>query len=495
MEGAAIGAVGALFELSALDSAVIGVAQRANEIMSARRFGGILGPRKRPNNDVGGPVKAVVSGGIGHYLGDFKKRMTNVNETLVQKYGYKCEQEIYGDLSMNDVQYLTVQSVNINMIARSIAAALARMIMWKHFKQTYVSEGDQLFPIVQQSDTTPPQLQQVYITTRWKYSDGTDNSAGTPVFNPAITSNTTLNDMINGIVPIIISTTSPAMYDGDFRQFTGYQFVYRADNSGGTTVTRSVSPRWPIDNQEISLSVVQVINLQNVTRGTYFIDGGANFARGFRDEIGANPIVGRVFHLKGIYPDVEYQSGSDTVNVGTFPKLLQKFVNPPHAVGIGVPDANPTGSWRSIPEPQMFANILSCGSGLRLEPGDIKKEVLRFDYSGRLNDLIKGLSYLGTTPTAGNESQPIYSQGKMGTCKLFAFEKVVPTGFDAVELAYHIDRYINAVCPPSWQTLSVRGEFSSTKFDLKLGTTVLAAQQAEAPVRDPDGVDVDVADG
>lgn len=476
-------AVSSYFGLDPASSAAVSLAR-----MSARRFGPGFGPKRARVEQVGAPIGIpnVIPGGMGHYMGDFRKTSVSVAETNCNKYGYKQEQELYGSLSMNNVQYLTVQSVNLQMIIRGVSTAFARMLMWKHYKQTYTTTSEYLFPQVSAATVNGvfrPDLYNIKMFIRSKTSSGPSTDSGTYLFPFAtgITATTTLEDLVTVLSLFFTSTSNPSAPGAHFNdvfQFTGYQFVYSSDNSvsPASTITYWESPRWSIDNQMISVSVKQVIHLQNVTRG----DVGTNPSAYSVDAIDANPIVGKVFHMHGIYPDVEYQP-NNVQDVNNFAFALQRFTNVPHNIGIGVPDINPTGEWRSIPRPQNFANIISCQSGLRLEPGSIKKDVLHFRFNGRLNDLFRGLSYLGTGagPTT-SEFQPVYASSKLGNCKLFAFEKVVPTGQDAVEMNYHIDRYVSVIVPPSWEVLSIRREHLVNKFDLKLGTVALAASDVVA---------------
>lgn len=436
-------------------------------------------------------VPSVIPGGIGHYAGDFRKQNVPLNDTAVSKYGYIQEFEAYGDVSMNDVQYVTVQSVNVQMIAAGIASAFARMIMWKHFKQTYTCNDDYLFPWSASGDACPPELQNVHLFRRLKYSNGTSTLTQVPVFASPITATTTLGTFISRLQAIFIGDNTPTSFGGDFNAWASYQFQYRADNTNSSTVTRCCSPRWSIDNQEVIVHVTSVIHFQNVTRGSY---SGPTDPRGSRDAIGANPLIGRCYHLKGIYPDVELQSNlTQATSTIDFNERLQKFVNIPHYVGIGVPDINPPQEWRSLPDPRVFSNVMSCQSGLRLEPGEIKKDVLQFRFKGSLNDLFHGLSYVGTggNPTS-TESQPIRAGEKMGTCKVFAFEKVVPTGWDAVELAYHVNRSTVVVMPPSYGVLSVRKDYEKYKFDLLQATVPVALRDVQQDVADD--VDIDTVD-
>lgn len=484
---AAVGAVGALFELSELDAAAIGVAQLAYQKMRDP-FGSSKRARVTSTGNVDNrALKNVLPGGVGHYKGDFKKRYVDVSESALSQYGYRQEQEIYGTLSMNDCQYLTIQSANLHMMARAIASAMARMIMKKHFGVTYSSASDLLFPGTPVSTTMAAGWNQIFIILKTRQSDGTETLTQQPVFNPGITALTTLDDFVGGLVTIFLAAGvgGPGLYSADFTQFHAYQVVYGYSTQGSATVTGfALSPRYVIDQTLIRISVLQIINLQNVTRA----DTAGATAGGTRDAIDANPIVGKVFHMQGIYPNVENQA-SNLTSANNFATRLFKFI-PPHSTGIGVPEFNPVGEWRGVPHPQVFANIMSCQSGLRLEPGEIKKDVLRFSYFGTLNDLFRGFSYLQNSAVGTAEPQPVYASDKLGTCKLFAFEKVVPTGADSIEMNYHIDRYITAQMFPNAPQNSSRGEFTSTKYDLKQGTQ--AAALADVPVTLPVGGDVDI---
>lgn len=497
MSWSAVGqaAVSTYFGLGPWDQAVLSVASAAEDMLGRR---GEMGAKRR--RFAGPPVTApvgvpnIVPSGAGHYQGDFRKSAVPVQEGLAGAVGFKQEAELYGSLSMNDVQYLTVQSVNLQMISRGVAMAWARMIMWKHFKQTYTSAAEYLFPAYDSTVAYIPQLFNIKIFLRDKGSDGSEVITPSNLFSSTgITATTQLEDLAVALqMALTANATSPAYTINDYRQFHAYQFLFKHTDGSATpaVVNFSYSPRWCLDEQMMYVNVVQVVNLQNTTRGDVNTTG---FNAGSREAIDANPIVGRVYHMHGIYPDVESQATS-VPDASNFAKRLSKFVTPVHSVGIGVPDINPTGEWRRLPRPQTFANIISCQSGLRLEPGEIKKDVLHFKFYGTLNDLCRGLAYLGTSSgPSTSDHQPVYASNKLGTCKLYAFEKVIPTGTDAVEMNYHIDRYVTCYMPSNWQVLSARAEFFTNKFDLKQGTApALVARQADAVQHDDVvGVDVD----
>lgn len=474
MESVAIGLVSEAFGLSALEGAAIGLSQRMSGLTQSygRRGGsgfsdGVSSKRARTS-----AVANVVPGGKGNYRGNFKKTRVSVTENALTTHGYRGEHETYGSLSMNGCQYFTVQSANLQMLSHALSVAFLRMIFWKHYRQTYTTTEDYVFPAYD-ANAQQPNLHNIRVFSKYKLSDGTTGETSTELHPAGLSATSKLEELVGPLSVLLTKDTQGGAYANDIWQFCGYQFIYKQVYPGGTVANYSISPRWSIDEQEVVVDVKHIIHLQNTTRA----DTGSVFG----DAINANPLVGRVFHMHGIYPDVEYQANAH--GSADFALALQKFVSPTHLHGIGVPDVNPTGEWQAIPRPQVFANIISCQSGLRLEPGDIKKEFLGFKFRGRFNDLIRGFSYLGTGSSVNtSDLQPIYSSNKLGTCKLFAFEKVMPTGYDAVEMNYHIDRYVNVYFPPSWQVLSVRGEFGTYKFDLQQGTYPVQMLAAPADV-------------
>lgn len=480
---AGIGLVAEAFGLSDFEVAAAHVAAAAAAKMKGyRRYGpeDPVPPAKYAKmtggkyaKTTGSVIPNIVPGGVGHYKGPFKQRKIPVSETASTIYGYKQEQELYGSLNMNDVQYFTVQSVNIQMIARALGMAFARMIMWKHFKMSYTTAGDVLFP--KSSDVAVgvpsaltavfPQLYNIVLQFNNRDSNGVESRTSLPLFPQSVGlgAATTLDDLASNFADLFSKGSYVSSFQGDFREWDGYFFVYRAISAPtASTTVYSYSPTWSIKDLTVSLSVHQNIKIQNTTRAD-----SATAAAGVRDALDANPIVGKSYLMKGIYPDPETTSNyvGDTGGLAWVRKLFN-FSTIPHRIGLGVPNANPEAEWRRLPDPQVFSNIICCKTGLRLEPGEIRDDHLGFKFSGVFNDLCRGLSYLDATDTTTTSAaQPTFTPEKMGTCKLYAFEKVVPTGSDRVEINYHIDRVVHCCFHPSWGAVSGRGEFFSNKFD------------------------------
>lgn len=453
----ATGIVGHAFGLGPGATAALGAARRFARVrnMPSRQgpFGGNGRKRQRPmfgqRNSV---VPNVVPGGIGHYNGEFKKRRVSTAETAITRHGYQAETEMYGEINSPDCQYFAVQSVNPYMVNYALAVALIRMIIWRHYRHSIPSVNDFVNNGIGGLLST---LRSIRWVCRRKLTSGTWEQAiilGVGI-DPGVTNlDTVARDLA---VKFVDDYRFGFRQLNDSWRFHGYILL---ENEAPVTT----SPIYNIEEQYVSVSHLTVIQLQNVTRSNY--SGALNVPQN-RDEIGANPLVGHCFTLRGIYPEVE---GSFDVDNISFVKQLQ-VQDLPQRNGIMIPASAPANEFRGIPNPQVFSNIVKCESGLRLEPGDIKKDVLKFSFMGKLVDLISGLAYVHN----GNgldtvDTQSVYRDRRFGLCKLYAFEKVIPTGPDAVEMNYHLDRYLNVVFSEDYQTVSMRKDFAQYSVDRRL---------------------------
>jgi len=458
----ATGIVGHAFGFGPGATAALGAARRFARVkkMPTRQgpFGGYGRKRQRPMfGQRSSVVPNVVPGGIGHYQGDFKKRKVSTAESALTRHGYQSETEMYGEINSPDCQYFTVQSVNPYMVNYALAMALIRMIIWRHYRHSLPSSSDYVNNAFVNTGIPTSLLNRIDWVCRRKRVDGSWEQIVITGVN-----------VIRGVTQLSVLARDLAdKFVSDFRfgfrqladswRFHGYILLEGS-------VDGNVSPIYNIEEQYVSLSHLTVIQLQNVTRSNYGGGPAEVNPRGYRDDIGANPLVGHCFTLRGIYPDIE---GSHAVDNLSFVKQLQ-ITSIPQRNGIMIPASAPSGEFRGIPNPQIFSNIVKCESGLRLEPGDIKKDVLKFSFRGKLVDLISGLSYVHAPVGTGQEltdPQSAYRNNRFGLCKLYAFEKVVPTGPDSVEMNYHLDRYLNVHFSENYQTVSMRKDFAQYAFD------------------------------
>lgn len=424
--------------------------------MKRRRFGPPPPPaysRSVPN---------VIPGGSGHFMGPFRRRPLTVRESAVTQYGFQQEVECFGEISANDVQYIGVQSVNPNMIAKAIGAALIRHIFRRHYGKTYANLQEPLVGSDALSVENGMDLYRIDFITRTRSSDGTTTAAVNS--GPTITVQTLLGTYVDYIETQLLQNNQWGMVSQNGNEqwyLSAYRFVYR--NATSATVSNTYEIPVNIESLRLHLSVHQRIHLQNVTRAN---TAGVT-AGGSRDAVDANPITGRIYTMKGMYPVIEQTSWTDS-----FAQTLTKFQQP-RLNGIFLPVgtvANPTNTWRSLPNPQVFNNIISCQTGLRLEPGDIKTDYVRYSFNGKLNDLISSMNVLSPISTVGGYEAINIRNVSPGVYKLYAFEKVVPTGSDSVEMNYHIDRFISCVVTSNRHNISCAREYAQFKYDNKTGT-------------------------
>lgn len=427
-----------------------------------RRKGGPMEP----------PAKARRVGGVsnvrsnGHYLGPFWKRRISTRETTKTRHGFIQEQEVYGQITANDIQYVGFQSVTPTMVIPAIATALIRMIFWRHYRVVYPSVSDFVYP----ASTITPDLSRIDWITRSKRSDGT----WTETYHTGVTivsGSTTLQALVDNLVTYMSTNDFGFKQVVDDTRFAGYRFIYPR------VTTFNYSPDYSLEEQYVRLSVMNVIQLQNTTRA----DSTLHDSTFSRDRIDANPLYGSVFTMRGLYPDIE---GLYDVDTSSWVKELQTENGISLQYGLIIPDTQPQGSFRAIPNPQIFADVIKAESGLRLEPGDIKKDVLRFSFNGKLRDLIEGLAYFNALGQASNVSG--YRKRRFGVVKLFAFEKVVPTGSARVEMNYHVDRFVNCVFREDFQTPSIRKDYLPLPYSRILTATVARDENALKRIREDD---------
>lgn len=466
-EDVATGVIGHSFGLGPTATAVAGAARYAAKMRK-------IGPGyKRQRTAAAGIAPSVNVSSVGVYKGDFYKRGQPVGESAVTQYGFQRETEHYGVASCPDVQYIGVQSVNAVMAARGIAVAYLRMIFWRHFKQTYASEGDLLYQMG--SSGHVPELQAIVYITGVRDSTGLSSVGYTS--SPTITSTTTLNDLV-----IDLQSKLEGVYGFGLVDYTGaavaqpmlvgYQLLFGQVGA----LTGCYSPIYYTDHQKVRYTLTTVVQLQNQTLG----DNGSRY----RDDIATNPIVGKVFTTHGLYPLVEKQYRSD------WDTSLSTNTDVPSLAGVMLPSAAPVGAWRSIPTPQVFSNIIKCEAGLRIEPGEIKKDVLKFSFYGTMRALFDGLRVNQIIDVAGSKVLETDYTSSLGYNKLYAFEKVVPTGVDQVVIAYHLDRYHTCLFGLEYFQNSCRREYARTVFNRTIAPALLAAPVAD----NVDGGRADVVD-
>jgi len=454
-QSAAAATVGAAFGLggqaaSVLDAA-IGVEAARRQFVKPkpnmpRPFPGAEPRAKRQRLN---PAQRAVTQ-YGHYKGDFSKTKVPIGESSGTLHAFHAEAELFGNVKTNDCLYLGVQSVNLPMIARGIAIALIRHIWWREFKTTLPSGDSTLFENTSLANF--PVYQQLILLFRSRQI-GTSVGVVTEQLY-ALDNTKTLSDLADAMVVNMLAVASNRWgVDYEVPSYSVYAYQFQE--------TSARLPPVCILDAHINVDVVSVIHLQNTTPGD---NGGET-----RDGIHANPLMGKTYTFKGRFPQPETNAVTVTQSAQFFYNLNDMDTSN-YKGGMLIPLKFPTAEFRAPPNPQMFSNIISCSSGLRLEPGDIKKDVVKFNFRGRLNDLLHGLAQENATVMNVGTFENVLGRGELGTCKYFALEKVVPTGPtatpDRVEINYHVDRYIHIEFSNLVTGNSIRNEFSSKLYNV-----------------------------
>lgn len=451
IDDVAVGVIGSTFGLGPGALAAVGAARYYQKNM--RKINPGFRAPKRPRGASGSVYDPAAiqnqPNALGVFKGPFRKRSIGVAENSVTQFGFHRETEHYGLVKCPNVQYLGVQSMNAVMAARGIAVAYLRMIFWRHYKQTYASEGDILFQVAHTFPFTASLDSIIYICGA-RDSNGVLSIDIYP--SPSITGGiTTVNDLVTHLQDKLESDDKFGLIDYTGAQVAQSMLVgYRLKFSDG-----SLSPVYYTDHQSISYTCATVVQLQNQT----LTDNTAISSGISRVTNDANPVVGKVFTTSGLFPNVEQQYRSE------WSDALRSNLDVPSVAGMIIPATEPVGAWRSIPIPQTFSNIIKCESGLRLEPGEIKTDFLKFRFRGTMRSLFEGLRVNAVATGASGRFVESDYHRVMGYNKLYAFEKVVPTGTDQVILAYHLDRYHACVMGFEYFQHSSRREYATTTFN------------------------------
>lgn len=193
----------------------------------------------------------------------------------------------------------------------------------------------------------------------------------------------------------------------------------------------------PLDTMYVNCNCRIVMNVQATTVAD---EGGTDS----RDNITANPLIGKLYYFSDLSPkprqDPTFTAAGASDDQWGWIHLTSWNDHAPFIT----PDAanHPTGTWRAPPLESTFRNCTSVGN-VRMEPGDIKKAVIRFSFNGKLQKWLKKYDEWGYY---AENNAPVANDVTMGTCMILALEKRVRTGPSAVRCNVHFDQFAGASC-------------------------------------------------
>jgi len=383
------------------------------------------------------------------YTGTFSAPTQKAKPGIYALNGMQSEREAYGTNTMNFCNYSGLSSALPRTVGRDIGVALMRWLMKKHYKQDY-SDMEQIIrqPRVDEllSNVTAynPRFVRFYRETTLQ-TINTMEVAFTYTFNDVDTLRS-FGDLF--ATSIFCNSSFGGGYSTGSHQhiLKAYQFgdfdsVSNATTSDLTGVTRLMAICY-LDKQYCKYYSSATITLQNVT-----VSGGGSSST---DVINANPLIGKIFRMKGLLPKLK-----DNARNG-LSKWNELQMSDPDNDGVLLPTTQPPGSWRAVPNADAFQNCKGYNTVI-LQPGEIKKQSIKFVYNGLLTDLIQGFGqHEGLGP--GLVRTP-YIKGGFGTCLLFAFERQLRTGGtvavpdNSVSIGYHCDWSTGAVITGQGKTV------------------------------------------
>jgi hypothetical protein len=358
------------------------------------------------------------------YAGKFKRPTTRTTINKYQARGATVEKSIFGTVSMSHCAYLGAMSVLPKNLAKDVGLAFARMIMKKHFHHDYTGELERMWPFNASVEAENPASLRVY----WEGMNAADSSTGFVeyAFN---TPSATLQNFANWFATnVFLSSAFGAggnVLAGQ-RQIRGYQF-YTDD-----AITATINFVIPggihlLNNQYIDCFSTSELTLQNTTVS----NGGSLLS----DVVDTNPIVGRLYKLSSLLPELHNASAGNLNTTGPLSgadvwKELQMADSDNN--GFLSPNTNAVGSWRAVPDAAMFKNC-KYSTKVHMQPGATKKHSIGFKYNGLLTNLISG--FKSYTDSSG-QIVSSYDKGSFGTAMLFAFSKQIRTGDPKVTVGW-----------------------------------------------------------
>lgn len=399
---------------------------------------------------------------MGSYQGKFRRVVAAPPPGKFAKYGWRSHYESFGQRSYDEVAYLGVQSFNRRQLGIALGAALWRRIL-KRYSKLEISDPREALGMLHitannltaQFDPLPKRV--VWID-RYRATGTALWTIAQNAWEQNLGKTSTLLSLAEDWCDNVFMSANFGAGGGLNAELYGYR-VDTKDllDTAYADLTR-YGPMERVYDLNVKLYSLVSVTVQNVT----VADDIAGDNRD-ADRIDRNPIVGRILRFNELTPVLNhmrgaFQGANTTYNEGGATRLTLDA----NGDGLIIPENVMSGKWTQLPKPDQFLNCTGVAN-VALEPGAMKKMVLKFKYNGTLSRLMTGMTdHEITSPyrVAG------VRRNQLGTCQLIAFEKRMSTGAAQVTLNFQVDRHYGCVLgrnrPVTLDTYNEQGVAAAT---------------------------------
>lgn len=382
-------------------------------------FGSRL-PRPQRAKTVGRARKASRGGSYlpGHYSGKFKKASKGGMMKKITKYarsGFVTTQEITGSINDNDCVYMGHSAIDPDKSVLIIIQSLMRKLMKKGYGYNVTNVGEYFPADIVGTDTRFRLVKKNLLTGAEiiVQHSGLSIESVAPLF---------LNDFID------YSNGGPTDSLESVLDLVKFE-VYARDAIDATIGNSEYRLRAQINlkNEVVHFFSKSEMKIQNRSKAA---DGSAD-----AENIAANPLVGRLYEMKGGVPRARVFDVSILEKIRVNGVLLVRSAE----FTPGVTGTVTGSTMKEPPIPKVFQNC-SKSAKVRLEPGAIKTHYCNVTYSKPLLYFLKKIHVHNSTTSGG--LQTTYTIGKFA---LFALEDVINVNVNSkIECAYEINRQFGA---------------------------------------------------
>lgn len=377
----------------------------------------------------------------GAYGGDFNQDMKFKKPSKFEKYGHTATHQIHGVQEQADCGWLGARSCVGDHVGYDLGVAFLRYVMSKHYGFTYQNEEDFVDGGLSDNagSSTSGKINAFLFYSEILEATGPPSRSKDSEYS--IVGTTTVNDFGVWFNTNIFKSPNFNSYGDDNtsgrRKLVGYA-IQEINYSGIDPPTQySGTGLQMIDDMYLKVYSSCTLKIQNITEA----DGTGTGNVLDKHRVDANPLVGKMYKFTTPLPIVNngLRNRSGINNYDNNYVLAQD----PNEDGIVFPQENLNQAFRS-PVPMSHFEKCSGSSSIRLKPGEIKTVKLNFNFDGRIRDLMHGF-YDGGHPDP-------HIQDAMGTCVLFALEKVMRTGVNIIaynwQATYHHGAVVKKVKQP-----------------------------------------------
>lgn len=357
-------------------------------------------------------------GDQGKYVGPFARPRPRRPPSKFDKAGYSAVVERYGSQSQAQCSYVGFMSFCHTDLGKVLGISFIRKLMKRHYGYEYTHPDQQIVNTSQILDPAATlYTEKGPVSIQFYYEEVTAADLEPAIalgHTISLTGGLTLSQFASNFFTNVLTSTTfganQASVNFPYRRIHGYRFGeydYTAPGADGSNYPfTKYTTMFPLRNQYMTAKVSTKVTLQNATVS----DDGSKST----DVIDTNPIRGKLYSFADIFPKLQQRRGAFG---STSADNAFKLQVDPNGDGIIKPSAALLGDWQNVPTPVMFDNCTGVAN-VMLQPGNMKTSYLKFYFNGTLEKFMKGFAALNT---------PL-QKGAFGTCQVFAFEKILPTG-------------------------------------------------------------------